>query len=183
MAASQIRGIRMPEQISVSQLPRLLVVEDDDVERTIICRSGFQSGFEVDAASTLQNAKQLVGERKFDCATIDIGLGADSGLMLLQTLAEQDLLIPVIVISNADPKMLEMTGKAAEALGFDSHVMSKPLNLIELRGILDEHYRNTPIRRSLDDLNKTAELKRVEQQVGLIVDEWQGSIRDGASER
>jgi len=173
----------MPAQVSASQLPRLLVVEDDDVERTIICRSGFQSGFDVDAAATLQNAKQLVGERKFDCATIDIGLGADSGLTLLQTLAEQDHLIPVIVISSADPKMLEMTGQAVQALGFDSYVMSKPLDLVELRAILNDHYRNTPIRRSLDDLSKTAELRRIERQVELIVDEWHSSIQDETAHR
>jgi DNA-binding response OmpR family regulator len=170
-------------EVNLPQLPRLLVVEDDDVERTIICRSGFQSGFDVDAATTLHKAKQLVCEREFDCATIDIGLGSDCGLMLLQTLSEHNHLIPVIVISSASQKMLEMTDEMARALGFDSYIMSKPLNLIELRGILDGHYRNTSIRRSLSDLSKTAQRRSIERRVELIVDGWCGSNRDGTGHR
>jgi DNA-binding response OmpR family regulator len=169
----------LSNEVNIPWLPRLLVVEDDDVERTIICRSGFQSGFDVQVATTLRKANQLLCEQKFDCATIDLGLGADCGLMLLQTLSAQDHLIPVIVISGACPKMLDMTGKMAESLGFDSHVMSKPLNLIELRGILDGHYRNTSIRRSLDDLSKSAQLRNLERQVESIVDGWCNSNRDG----
>jgi len=154
----------LSDEPNVRQLPRLLVVDDDDVERTIICRSGFQSGFDVDAAATLQKAKQLVCERKFDCVTIDLGLGAECGLMLLQTLSEQSRLIPVIVISGACQKMLEMTAEMAQLLGFDSHIMSKPLNLIELHDVLDGNYRNTSIRRSLENLTKTAELRNIERR-------------------
>jgi DNA-binding response OmpR family regulator len=169
--------------VDVAQLPRLLVVEDNDIERVIICRSGFQSGFDVNAAATLQKARQLVCEQKFDCATIDLGLGADCGLMLLQTLSAQDHLIPVIVISNASQKMLEMTEEMARSLGFDSHVMSKPLDLVELRNILDSHYRNASIRRSLDELGKTAQRRSIERQVELIVDGWCSSMRGEMSRR
>jgi two-component system chemotaxis response regulator CheY len=170
-------------EVNVPQLPRLLVVEDNDVERMIICRSGFQSGFDVDVAATLLKARQLLCEREFDCATIDLSLGADCGLRLLQTLSAQEHLIPVIVISSACQKMLEMTAEMAKSLGFDSHIMSKPLNLIELRDVLDGHYRNTSIRRSLHDLSKTAALKSVERQVELIVDGWCSSNRDGSDRR
>jgi two-component system chemotaxis response regulator CheY len=154
----------LSDEAYLQQLPRLLVVDDDHVQRTIIYRSGLQSGFDVDTAATLQKANQLVCERKFDCVTIDLGLGPECGLMLLQTLSEQAHLVPIIVISGACKKMLEMTAEMAQSLGFDSHIMSKPLNLIELRDVLDDNYRNTSIRRSLESLAKTADLKGVERQ-------------------
>ena len=70
----------MQESVRESEdIPRLLVVDDVITQRTIICRIGIQCGFDAVGAATLQEAKQLIQERKFDCITIDLGLGEDGG--------------------------------------------------------------------------------------------------------
>ncbi len=141
-------NVRQPD----GDAPRLLVVDDDIVQRTIICRIGRQTGFDAVGAATLQEAEQFVRERKFDCVSIDLGLGADCGATLLGNLSEQAKFVSIIVISGADQKTLQTTAEYAQSLGFDPHVMTKPLNLVELRAVFGEKFRNAPVKRSLNNL-------------------------------
>jgi len=145
---NRARNAKQPKEYA----PRLLVLDDDVVQRTIISRIGRQCGFHVVGAATLQEAEQLVREWKFDCVTIDIALGADCGAALLGKLSNQDGLISIVVISGADRKILQATADKARSLGFVSHAMTKPLNLIELRAVLGEKCRDAPIQRSLNKL-------------------------------
>lgn len=137
---------------SNQNIPSLLVVDDVIVQRTIICRIGIQCGFDVVGTETLQEAKQLIQERTFDCVTIDLGLGADSGEALIDGLWELSHLISVVVISGAPVEVVEAAADKAQSLGFDAHFLMKPVDLAALREILDEKFRNTPMQRSLNSL-------------------------------
>lgn len=57
----------------------------------------------------------------------------------------------VIVISGADQKLLRATSQRAESLGFESHFLTKPLNLVGLRLALSNCCRRAPIRRGFKE--------------------------------
>jgi DNA-binding response OmpR family regulator len=147
MADTELIGKR-----SEAEAPKLLVVDDDVVQRMVICRIGRQAGFDAVGAATLAEAERLVREEKFDCVTLDLGLGADNGATLLGKLAEGFERIPIVVISGAEQKVMQSIAESAKTLGFDSHFMGKPLDLAELRAILSAKCRDVPIQRSLNQL-------------------------------
>jgi len=150
--ASVNKPTRETVQESNEDVPRLLVVDDVITQRTIICRIGAQCGFDVVGAATLREAKQLIQERKFDCITIDLGLGAESGEGLIDELWDLSSLISVIVISGAAENIVRAAADKAQSLGFDAHFLMKPLELAKLRKVLEEKFQNTPIQRSLNSL-------------------------------
>jgi len=67
--------------------PTLLAVDDDPLQRRVITKIARQAGFAVVESASVLDASQLLRTRKIDCATIDLSLGAQSGLELLATIA------------------------------------------------------------------------------------------------
>ncbi len=130
--------------------PRLLVVDDDVVQRTIICKIGRQAGFAAVGAASLQEAEHLVRDGKFDCITLDLGLGLDRGTALLESLSQYAGCLSIVVVSGAVEGMLQSAVTSARSLGFDARCLTKPLNLVELRASLAETYRKTSIQRTVD---------------------------------
>jgi len=119
-----------------STVPRLLVIDDDVIQRTIISKIGAQSGYETANAASFREAKKLLTEQTFDCITLDLSLGEQSGVLLLHTMVETNNRVPVIIVSGAEEHILQSTGRIARTLGLDSQILKKPLKLAELRETL-----------------------------------------------
>lgn len=115
---------------------RLLVIDDDLVQRKIISKLGAQSGFAVTEASTFEEAEQTLKSRKFDAITLDLSLGSKSGALLLRTIIDSGNCVPVIVISGAEEHVTRMTVTIAQSLHLDAEFVAKPLNLTDLRSVL-----------------------------------------------
>jgi CheY-like chemotaxis protein len=113
--------------------PRLLVIDDDVIQRTIISKIGTQTGYETASAASFREAKRLLSEQQFDCITLDLSLGEQSGVLLLHTMVETNNRVPVIIVSGAEEHILEATMRIARTLGLDSQLLNKPLKLAELR--------------------------------------------------
>ena len=111
----------------------LLVIDDDTVQRTIISRIGAQAGFTVEAAGTFEAASGFLHSLRFDCVTLDLGLGDRSGALLLPVIAKVGYPLPVIVVSGASQQMLDATSVMSHALQIEAEVLTKPLNLPHLR--------------------------------------------------
>lgn len=124
------------EQAPVAARARLLVIDDDEVQRTIISRIGDQVGFSVDGAANFEAASSLLRSRPFDGVTLDLGLGDRSGALLLPVIARIGYKVPVLVISGASAQVLEATSVMSHALDIDAHIMAKPLDLPRLREAL-----------------------------------------------
>lgn len=80
---------------------KILVVDD---EENILCTfENFltNAGYEVKTASNLQAGKKLLVRESFDLVFLDILLGRDSGLELLREVKEQNLLLPVVMITGS----------------------------------------------------------------------------------
>jgi chemotaxis response regulator CheB len=53
-------------------MPRLLVIDDDNLHRMIICRVAAKAGFVPAGAASYDEAARLAQETNFDCITLDL---------------------------------------------------------------------------------------------------------------
>ncbi len=115
----------------------LLVVDDDPIQRRVIAKLGAQAGHRTLAASSLEAAIVILESEHIDLISVDIGLGADSGLDLLQFVAAMDREVQVLIISGASEFMLESTKNFAYQKRVPLFgVFAKPLDLASLRASL-----------------------------------------------
>lgn len=115
----------------------LLVVDDDPIQRRVIAKIGAQAGHRALTASSLAEATEILASQRIDCLTIDLGLGADSGLDLFQLIVAQGRKIEVLIISGAGEDLLESTRSFAQKKGVELFdVFPKPLDLARLRASL-----------------------------------------------
>jgi len=114
---------------------RLLVVDSDLVQRTVIGKVAARIGFDVVTASTFDVAASLLQRRRFDAMTLDLSLGEHDGIELLRLVAECRLYaMPIVVISGCDERILNSTRRVAESLGLAlGSSLTKPLNLDSLK--------------------------------------------------
>jgi two-component system chemotaxis response regulator CheY len=122
----------------------LLVIEDAELHRSILCKIAEQVGFSTTGAHTVTEASQLLAERTFDCITLDLSLGEDSGFEVLQLLAKIRCRTPIIVISASGEQVCDEIVKIGNLL--DLNVCSpipKPIHLAELRRALTKIAEDT----------------------------------------
>jgi CheY-like chemotaxis protein len=131
-------------------LPQLLVVDDDVIQRTIISRVGTQMGYVTASAASFAEAAQLLVQQGFDCVTLDLSLGKDSGVLLLGKIAETNKLAPIIVISGTEPHIQLSTLKIAQSLGLQMQFLTKPLKIADLRAVLARKRDNMGARRGIE---------------------------------
>ncbi|HEY1309527.1 MAG TPA: response regulator [Pseudolabrys sp.] len=131
---------------------RLLVIDDDLIQRKIICKIGAQAGYDVVEAATFDEAERSLKTQKFDCITLDLSLGKQSGALLLRTIVDSGNRVPVIVISGADEHVMQTTVKIAQSLNLESELLAKPLKLVELRSALVAKKNGVVARRGNNQL-------------------------------
>jgi EAL domain-containing protein (putative c-di-GMP-specific phosphodiesterase class I) len=117
---------------------RLLVVDDDLVQRTIIGRLGAKLGYEAVIAPTFEIAAGLLRAETFDILTLDLSLGERDGVELLRLVAELKLnAMPIVVISGCETRILNTTRRVGQALSLSlTRCLAKPLNMDSLREAL-----------------------------------------------
>jgi two-component system, chemotaxis family, chemotaxis protein CheY len=118
--------------------PRLLVIDDDNLQRMIICRVAAKAGYAPAGAATYDEAAQLVQDNAFDCITLDLSLGEHAGVELLRHLWVVGCKATIIIISGCDDATCGDTRRVAESLKlkvWDS--IPKPVNLGVLRDSLE----------------------------------------------
>jgi CheY-like chemotaxis protein len=98
---------------------RLLVIEDDDRERTSIVELLGHGDIEIEEAATGREALERLRTRAFDCCVVDLRLPDMSGFDLLETLQGEESLrgIPVVVftgkeLTDAEEKRLRAAAKS-----------------------------------------------------------------------
>jgi CheY-like chemotaxis protein len=58
---------------------RILVVDDERIQRLLICRGVEALGFKADAVADLEQAAQRLAERSYDVVLLDLALGETEG--------------------------------------------------------------------------------------------------------
>ncbi len=122
-------------------MPRkVLVVEDDDLVRTVLRKAFENSGYHVSEAADGAEALRAVEATPFDLVVTDILMPEKDGLETIAQIRKQQRDIPVIAITGAqDPHYLVN----AAGLGA-ARVLTKPFPPGQLVGIAEELLNTTP---------------------------------------
>jgi signal transduction histidine kinase/DNA-binding response OmpR family regulator/CHASE3 domain sensor protein len=86
------------------RMHRVLIVEDDDVQREAVGRLLTSHDVETVSAGTAAQCLELLKQQTFDCMVLDLSLPDASGYALLETLSQEDAYSfpPVIVYTGRD---------------------------------------------------------------------------------
>ena len=118
-------------------LPRLLIVDDDNIQRMITVKVADAAGYATDGAASFEEALALLCERAYDCLTLDIMLGKDTGIDILRVLKELRSRAHIILISGSHGDILQMAQNVGRLAHLNMGVpMSKPIDFDVLKQTL-----------------------------------------------
>lgn len=108
----------------MSELRRLLIVEDDAKFAAALQRSFERRGYEVRHAATLAGVQEISGTFRPGYAVIDLKLGGESGLACVQALHQFDPAMLIVVLTG-----FASIATAVEAIKLGAcHYLAKPSN-------------------------------------------------------
>jgi phosphoserine phosphatase RsbU/P len=81
---------------------RLLVVDDDDVDRQAVRRALRGVSCEIDEETSAKSVVERLGLERYDCVILDHGLPGEDGLSLLQRIREAGITTPVLVVTGQE---------------------------------------------------------------------------------
>ncbi|MFZ0581645.1 MAG: response regulator [Candidatus Acidiferrales bacterium] len=140
---------------------RLLVAENDPALATFLHSSFDAEHYTVDLTRNGEEAKQMVAERSYDLAILDMNLAVSGGMQVLQSLRAKQRQLPILILSgrNRPEDRVEVLDMGADDL------VLKPLAFSELsarvRALLRRGGRASNTVLCMEDL----ELNRVEHSV------------------
>ncbi len=112
---------------------RLLVIDDDASICTVIEKLGEKAGFAATRAVSLEEATQLLRAHRFDCITLDLGIGRNSGVELLRVLADMACTTPIIIISGSMRSMRDFAAAIGNTMHLDlQEPLPKPIDFAKL---------------------------------------------------
>lgn len=114
---------------------KVLVVEDSDDSRDLICVLLRRAGANVDSASNGKDGLKKALEQQPDLILLDLEMPILDGFGVIKQLRSKDYKKPVLAITAHNN--IEDRDRCAEA-GFDGHI-SKPFNSERLLQVLKEH--------------------------------------------
>jgi two-component system response regulator PrrA len=126
--------------VPAASAPNVLVVDDDEDIRVSLDRGLRLSGFAVRTAADGDAALRSVADRVPDCIVLDVGLPGRDGVQVVETLREQGVGVPVLMLSARTTVDDRVTGLAA---GADDYLV-KPFALAELVARLRALLRRIP---------------------------------------
>jgi PAS domain S-box-containing protein len=90
-----------PKNIIASNLPRVLVCEDDRDIAKLLSMMLKAGGFDADIAYDAAQAKTMLQQRHYAAMTVDLGLPGQNGMSLIRELREhaETLNLPIVVVS------------------------------------------------------------------------------------
>lgn len=120
-------------------ITRLLVVDDDLVQRVLIGKIGAKLGYDTVVASSYEAATELLAREAFDVMALDLSLGERDGVELLRFVAERNLrAMSIVIISGCDDRIMKATRRVVSGLDLSlGGCLTKPLDLNRLRGALE----------------------------------------------
>lgn len=108
----------------MSDLPTLLLVDDDDTFRGVLKRALEKRGYAVCDANSVENALPLAEENPPEFAVIDLKMNGASGLVLVQRLHELDPNTRIVMLTG-----YASIATAVEAIKLGAtQYLSKPAN-------------------------------------------------------
>jgi len=81
-------------------MPRILVVDDDDLARSVVCEILESAGYDVVDASTSSDGVEIFRRREIDLIVTDLFMPPDGGLGVIQNVRAVDTEIGIILVSG-----------------------------------------------------------------------------------
>ncbi len=134
---------------------RLLVVDDEAIQRIIVTSAAARTGFIADDVASLEAALKQVDEVAYDVVVLDLSLRKNDGIELLRRLCESKSDPVLIFISGFDERVRESAARLAVALGLRvAGTLGKPIPIAQLTYLL----RSVPPRPGTRELVLSHEL-------------------------
>jgi two-component system response regulator RegA len=102
----------------------LLLVDDDEIFSTVLARAMERRGFRVSVAGDFEGASQLIQQKAFQFAVVDLKLPDGSGLCLVKQLVDHEGEVRIVVLTG-----YASIATAIEAIKLGaSYYLTKPAN-------------------------------------------------------
>ncbi len=137
------------------QSPRVLVIDDEMLQRKIVSRQLLELGFISETADTAGKALELLQSRDFDVVLLDIQMSELSGLEVLPLIKKLED-APEVIMLTLD-KSLESGVAAMRAGAYD--YLTKPATLSELEITVNKAYEKRRLIRKNKTLSDFVESK------------------------
>ena len=139
---------------------RVLIIDDEVVQRTIMRRVAEQMNCDVICADSFEEVWRLLPSQAFDVVVVDLSLGDRDGIELLRMIAELPYAPRVIVVSGCEYRILAATARMARASGIvDVESFTKPLDLTALRAAIE---RPRPFLKATGESPAIASINRLD---------------------
>jgi EAL domain-containing protein (putative c-di-GMP-specific phosphodiesterase class I) len=127
---------------------RLLVVDDERLQRMLVTRVVTPMGYMVDGAADLRGATAHLTEFRYDAVVLDLSLGEAEGISLLRALRDATGDPTVIFVSGLDESVIAASLRLASGMGLRvAGMLRKPASPCALRALL----RDAPARELRGD--------------------------------
>ena len=114
-------------------LLRLLVVDDDPVQRKMLEHAARLASCDVISAASHQEAVRCIETSPFDCVILDLQLEDGDGIDVCRILAQMNYAGSAIIISGADAARRSSARAYARTMGIKTQGLPKPVDLASLR--------------------------------------------------
>lgn len=144
---------------------RLLIVDDDEIDRLAIKRALKSSGLEIECTEALDAAGALraMSEREFDAVFVDYNLrGSDTGLELVRSIRTAGMSLPVIALTGQGSEEIAV---ALMKAGASDYVPKRRLDSAELARRLTRLLRVHHVEK---ELRQTQQRLRLATEAGMI---------------
>jgi len=116
---------------------RLLVIDDDTSICMVIEKLGEKAGFTAQRAITVEEATRVLHAERFDCITLDLSIGKDTGIELLRVLSEMACTTPIIIISGSMRSMRDFAVSIGDKMQLAvQEPFAKPIDFSKLKEAL-----------------------------------------------
>jgi two-component system response regulator RegA len=121
-------------QTQSAALPRLLLVDDDEVFRSVLGRALARKGYAVLTADSCESALPLARESRPQCAVVDLKMSGASGLTLIEALNALDPELRIVMLTG-----YASIATAVEAIKLGAtHYLAKPADADEIVAALEK---------------------------------------------
>jgi CheY-like chemotaxis protein len=118
-------------------LARLLVIDDDASICAVIEKLGEKAGFAATRAVSVEEATESLRAERFDCITLDLTIGKNTGIELLEILSETARTTPIIIISGSMRSMRDFAVSIADKMNLAvQQPFAKPIDFARLKEAL-----------------------------------------------
>lgn len=151
---------------------RILVVDDDDVDRMAVRRALKLSGLsaQVSEAVDAESALLELGKSHYDCTLLDYRMPGSDGLEVVKAARERGILVPFVMLTGFGDEQTAVELMKAGAADYIPKSSLTPERLaLSLRGVIRIHQAEIDASRAEGDLRRYADQLRAVAQAAIEI--------------